>query len=157
MPKIIPYLWFENKAEEAINFYVSIFRDSKILDITKFDSKDVGQEGTVVSITFQLEGQQFYALDGGPQFTFSPAVSFYIDCETQQEIDHYWEKLSCGGEKQMCGWLKDKYGLSWQVVPAILGEMMQDSDAERLGRVTKAMLQMQKLDIGLLKKAYEGK
>lgn len=156
MPKITPYLCFENKAEEAVNFYVSIFRDSKILDITKFDGNDVGQEGAVVSITFQLEGQQFYALDGGPQFTFSPAVSFYIDCETQQEIDHYWEKLSCGGEKQMCGWLKDKYGLSWQVVPAILGEMMQDSDAERLGRVTKAMLQMQKLDIGLLKKAYEG-
>jgi len=110
MPKITPYLWFESKAEEAVNFYVSIFRDSKIMDITKFDGKDVGQEGAVVSITFQLEGQQFYALNGGPQFAFSPAVSFYIDCETQQEIDHYWEKLSCGGEKQMCGWLKDKYG-----------------------------------------------
>ncbi len=157
MPKITPYLWFESKAEEAVNFYVSIFRDSKIMNITKFDGKDVGQEGAVVSITFQLEGQQFYALNGGPQFTFSPAVSFYIDCETQQEIDHYWEKLSCGGEKQMCGWLKDKYGLSWQVVPVILGEMMQDRDAERLERVTKAMLQMQKLDIGLLKKAYEEK
>ncbi|NLI39909.1 MAG: VOC family protein [Caldisericales bacterium] len=157
MPKITPYLWFENKAEEAVNFYVSIFRNSKILDITKFNGNDVGQDGAIVSITFQLEGQQFYALDGGPQFTFSPAVSFFISCETQQEIDHYWEKLSCGGEKQMCGWLKDKYGLSWQVVPAILGEMMQDSDAERLGRVTKAMLQMQKLDISLLKKAYEGK
>src|SRR5216684_1657780 len=139
MQKITPFLWFDGKAEEAMNFYVSIFKNSKILGANRF----------------QLEGQKFLVLNGGPQFTFTPAVSFFINCETQQEVDELWEKLSEGGEKGRCGWLKDKYGLSWQIVPSALGEMLQDEDAERSKRVMKAMLQMDKIDIKALKQASE--
>jgi predicted 3-demethylubiquinone-9 3-methyltransferase (glyoxalase superfamily) len=139
MKKITPFLWFDGKAEEAMNFYVSIFKNSKIVSANRF----------------QLDGQEFLALNGGPQFTFSPAVSFFVNCETQQEVDELWEKLSEGGEKGRCGWLKDKYGLSWQVIPSVLGEMLHDKDAEKAKRVRKAMLQMDKIDIKSLKQAYD--
>jgi predicted 3-demethylubiquinone-9 3-methyltransferase (glyoxalase superfamily) len=139
MQKITPFLWFDGKAEEAMNFYVSIFKNSKIVSANRF----------------QLDGQEFLVLNGGPQFTFSPAVSFFVNCETQQEVDELWEKLSEGGEKGRCGWLKDKYGLSWQVIPSVLGKMLQDKDAEKAKRVMKAMLQMDKLDIKSLKQAYD--
>jgi len=139
MQKITPFLWFDGKAEEAMNFYVSIFKNSRILGANRF----------------QLDGQEFFVLDGGPQFTFSPAVSFFVNCETQQEVDELWEKLSEGGEKGRCGWLKDKYGLSWQVIPSVLGQMLHDKDTEKSKRVRKAMLQMEKIDIKSLKQAYE--
>jgi predicted 3-demethylubiquinone-9 3-methyltransferase (glyoxalase superfamily) len=154
MQKITPFLWFDGKAEEAMRFYVSIFKNSKIGAITRYGDAGPGPKGTVMVATFQLEGQEFIALNGGPQFTFSPAISFVVNCETQEEVDAFWEKLSEGGEKLQCGWLRDKYGLSWQIVPTVLGEMMQDKDAEKSQRVMKAMLQMTKLDINGLKQAY---
>ncbi len=154
MQKITPFLWFDGKAEEAMNFYVAIFKNSKILSVTRYREAGPGPMGTVMAVTFQLDGQEFFALNGGPQFTFSPAISFLVTRETQPEIDELWEKLSEGGEKQSCGWLKDKYGLSWQVVPSILGKMLQDQDAEKSSRVMKAMLQMDKIDIAGLKQAY---
>lgn len=159
MQKITPFLWFDNKAEEAVNFYVSIFKNSKIGSIARYG--EAGAEvsgrpkGTVMTVTFQIEGQEFVALNGGPIFTFSPAISFVVNCETQEEVDRLWEKLSEGGEREQCGWLKDKYGVSWQIVPTVLGEMLQDKDAEKSERVMKAMLQMNKIDIEGLKKAYE--
>jgi predicted 3-demethylubiquinone-9 3-methyltransferase (glyoxalase superfamily) len=149
MPRITPFLWFDDKAEEAMNFYTSIFKDSKIGSITR------GPNGTVMIAAFQLAGQEFMALNGGPEFTFTPAISFFVSCETQEEIDELWDKLSEGGEIEQCGWLRDKYGLSWQIVPAVLGEMMQDKDAEKSRRVMNAVLQMEKLDIARLKLAYE--
>jgi predicted 3-demethylubiquinone-9 3-methyltransferase (glyoxalase superfamily) len=155
MQKITPFLWFNGKAEEAMHFYVSIFKNSKAGSIVRYGDAGPGPKGTVMVATFQLDGQEFIALNGGPQFTFSPAVSFVVNCETQEEVDAFWEKLSEGGEKLQCGWLRDKYGLSWQIVPTVLGEMMQDKDAERSQRVMKAMLQMNKIDIGRLKQAYE--
>ena len=155
MQKITPFLWFDGKAEEAMNFYVSIFKNSKVGSVTRYGEEGPGPKGTVMSATFQLDGQEFFALNGGPQFTFSPAVSFFVNCETQQEVDELWEKLSEGGEKSRCGWLKDKYGLSWQIVPTVLGEMLQDKDAEKSNKVMKAMLQMDKIDIATLKQAYE--
>ena len=155
MQKITPFLWFDQQAEEAMNFYVSIFKNSKILDVTRYGEEGPGKNGSVMSGTFQLEGQEFYALNGGPVFTFSQAISFFVSCETQPEIDAFWEKLSAGGEKQQCGWLKDKYGVSWQIVPAVLGRLLNDPDPVKSGRVMKAMLQMKKLDIALLKRAYE--
>lgn len=155
MQKIIPFLWFDNQAEEAVNYYTSIFKNSKISGISRYGDEGPGPKGTVLTATFQLDGQEFIALNGGPYFTFSPAVSFYVNCETQEEVDIYWEKLSESGEKQQCGWLKDKFGVTWQIVPTILGELMGDPDPERSGRVTKAMLQMTKLDIEKLKHAYE--
>jgi predicted 3-demethylubiquinone-9 3-methyltransferase (glyoxalase superfamily) len=139
MQKITPFLWFDGKAEEAMKFYVSIFKNSKILSANRF----------------QLDGQEFLVLNGGPQFTFSPAVSFFVNCETQQEVDELWEKLSEGGEKGRCGWLKDKYGLSWQVIPSVLGTLLHDKDTEKSKRVTKAMLQMDKIDLERLKQAYD--
>src|SRR5712691_11156820 len=154
MQKITPFLWFDGKAEEAMNFYISIFKNSKIVSVSRYGEGGPGPKGTVMTGTFQLEGQQFMALNGGPHFTFSPAISFFVNCETQQEVDELWEKLSEGGEKQRCGWLKDKYGLSWQVIPSALGEMLQDKDAEKAKRVMKAMLQMDKIDIEGLKQAY---
>jgi predicted 3-demethylubiquinone-9 3-methyltransferase (glyoxalase superfamily) len=161
MNKIAPCLWFDNKAEEAVNFYVSIFKNSKIGIITRYGGEGAEvsgrPKGTVMTVTFQLDGQEFMALNGGPQFTFSPAISFLVNCETQEEVDELWEKLSEGGEKEQCGWLKDKYGVSWQIVPTVLGEMMQDKDAEKSERVMKAMLQMKKIDIRTLKQAYEQK
>ena len=150
MQKITPFLWFDGKAEEAMNFYISIFKNSKIVSISRS-----GEQGPVTGCTFQLDGQELFALNGGPQFTFSPAISFFVNCETQQEVDELWEKLSVGGEKGRCGWLKDKYGLSWQVIPSVLGEMLHDKDAGKSKRVRKAMLQMNKIDIKSLKQAYD--
>jgi predicted 3-demethylubiquinone-9 3-methyltransferase (glyoxalase superfamily) len=155
MQKITPFLWFDGKAEEAMHFYVSIFKNSKAGSITRYGDAGPGPKGTVMVVTFQLDGQEFIALNGGPQFTFSPAISFVVNCETQEEVDAFWEKLSEGGEKLQCGWLRDKYGLSWQIVPTVLGKMMQDKDAEKSQRVMKAMLQMNKIDIERLKQAYE--
>ena len=154
MQKITPCLWFNNNAEEAVKFYTSIFKNSKIGAIARYGEAGPGPKGTVMVATFQLDGQEFLALNGGPQFTFSPAISFLVNCEAQEEVDELWEKLSEGGEKQRCGWLKDKYGVSWQIVPTALGKMMQDKDAEKSQRVMKAMLQMTKIDIGGLKRAY---
>jgi predicted 3-demethylubiquinone-9 3-methyltransferase (glyoxalase superfamily) len=147
MQKITPFLWFDGKAEEAMNFYISIFKNSKIVSVTRYGEAGPGPKGTVMAATFQLDGQQFFALNGGPHFTFSPAISFFVNCETQQEVDELWEKLSAGGEKQRCGWLKDKYGLSWQIIPAVLGELLQDKDADKPSKVMKAMLKMDKIDI----------
>jgi predicted 3-demethylubiquinone-9 3-methyltransferase (glyoxalase superfamily) len=155
MQKITPFLWFDDQAEEAMNFYVSIFKNSKVASITRYGDEGPGPKGTVMVASFQLDGQEFLALNGGPQFTFSPAVSFVVNCETQSEVDEFWEKLSQGGAKNQCGWLTDKYGLSWQVVPTILSKLLQDKDAEKSGRVMKAMLQMTKIDINALKQAYE--
>lgn len=155
MQKITPFLWFDNQAEEAMRFYTSIFKNSKIVSVMRYGEAGRGPKGTVMSGTFQLDGQEFIALNGGPHFTFSPAISFFVKCETQKEIDELWEKLSEGGEKQRCGWLKDKFGVSWQVVPPVLGEMLQDKDPERSKRVMQAMLKMDKIDIKTLKESYE--
>ena len=155
MQKITPFLWFDGKAEEAMNCYISIFKNSKIVSVTRYGEAGPGPKGTVMTAKFELNGQEFVALNGGPQFTFTEAISFVVNCETQQEVDELWEKLSEGGEKSRCGWLKDKYGLSWQVVPTALVEMLQDKDAKKSERVMKAMLQMNKIDIKGLKQAYE--
>jgi len=159
MQKITPCLWFDNQAEEAVNFYVSIFKKSKIMDIARYGeagAKVSGKpEGTVMTVTFLLEGQEFMALNGGPEFKFTEAVSFIVNCKTQKEVDEYWKKLSEGGEEGPCGWLKDRYGVSWQIVPIVLGEMLQDKDTRKSEKVMKAMLQMKKLDIKALKQAYE--
>ena len=154
MQRITPFLWFDGKAEEAVNFYVSIFKNSKVVNVTRYGEAGPGPKGTVMSATFQLDGQPFMALNGGPLFTFSPAISFFVNCETQEEVDELWEKLSEGGEKQRCGWLKDKFGLSWQIIPTALGEMLQDKDAEKSSKVMRAMLQMDKIDIDILRRAY---
>jgi len=155
MQKITPFLWFDDKAEEAMNFYVSIFKNSKRGRISRYGEAGPGPKGTVMVATFQLEGQEFIALNGGPQFKFTEAISFVVSCETQDEVDAFWEKLSEGGAKGQCGWLKDKYGLSWQIVPTALGELMSDPDPEKSKRVMTAMLQMKKLDISGLKRAYD--
>jgi predicted 3-demethylubiquinone-9 3-methyltransferase (glyoxalase superfamily) len=155
MEKITPFLWFDGKAEEAMNFYISIFKNSKMVSVTRFGEAGPGPKGAVMTATFQLDGQQFVALNGGPQFTFTPAISFFVNCETQQEVDDLWDKLSEGGEKGRCGWLKDKYGLSWQIVPSALGKMLHDKDAEKSKRVVKAMLQMSKIDVKGLQQAYD--
>ena len=159
MQKITPFLWFDDNAEEAVNFYVSVFKNSKIVSVARYG--EAGAEasgrpkGTVMTIAFRIDGQEFLALNGGPQFTFSPAISFVVNCETQEEVDELWEKLSEGGETEGCGWLHDKYGVSWQIVPAVLGEMLQAKDAEKAERVMKALFKMNKIDIGTLKQAYE--
>jgi predicted 3-demethylubiquinone-9 3-methyltransferase (glyoxalase superfamily) len=155
MQKITPFLWFDGKAEEAMTFYTSIFRNSKVGTVTRYGEAGPGKKGSVMSAIFELEGQEFYALNGGPMFSFTPAVSFFVKCATQEEVDYYWDRLSAGGKIQQCGWLQDQFGLSWQIVPTILGEMLQDKDAGKAQRVMRAMMQMVKLDIGLLKKAYE--
>jgi predicted 3-demethylubiquinone-9 3-methyltransferase (glyoxalase superfamily) len=154
MQKIIPFLWFDGKAEEAARFYVSIFKNSQIGSITRYGDTGPGPKGSVMSVTFQLDGVQFYALNGGPMYSFTPAISFFVNCETQQEVDELWEKLSSGGRKDRCGWLNDRYGVSWQIIPTLLREMLQDKDAERAGRVMQAMLKMDKIDIGALRRAY---
>jgi predicted 3-demethylubiquinone-9 3-methyltransferase (glyoxalase superfamily) len=156
MQKITPFLWFDTNAEEAVNFYISIFRNSKILNVARCGEAGPGPKGSVLTVQFQLDGQQFIALNGGPNFKFNEAISFTVSCETQSEIDEMWEKLSEGGEKGDCGWLKDRFGLSWQVNPPILAEMLQDKDAEKARRVMEAMMQMGKIDIQTLKHAYEG-
>lgn len=154
MTKITPFLWFDTQAEEAAKFYVSIFRNSKIVNIARYGEAGPGPAGSVMTVEFDLDGQPFIALNGGPQFKFNEAVSFSVDCKTQSEVDEFWEKLSAGGEEGPCGWLKDKYGLSWQVNPTILGEMLSDPDHEKAKRVMGAMLKMKKIDIAALKKAY---
>jgi predicted 3-demethylubiquinone-9 3-methyltransferase (glyoxalase superfamily) len=155
MQKITPFLWFDGKAEEAAKFYVSLFKNSKIGSVSRYGEAGPGPKGSVMSATFQLEGQEFIALNGGPQFTFTPAISFFVHCETQHEVDDLWEKLSAGGAKNRCGWLTDKYGVTWQIVPTVLGKMLQDKDAEKAKRVMQAMLQMDKIDIARLKQAYD--
>jgi predicted 3-demethylubiquinone-9 3-methyltransferase (glyoxalase superfamily) len=155
MQKITPFLWFDGKAEEAMNFYVSIFKNSKVVSISRCGEAGPGPKGSVMSATFQLDGQDFFALNGGPQFTFTEAISFFVNCETQADVDELWEKLSAGGEKSRCGWLKDKYGLSWQVIPSVLGKLLQDQDPEKSKRVMMAMMQMTKIDIQGLQQAYD--
>ena len=155
MQKITPFLWFDDQAEQAMNFYTSIFKNSKVVSISRYGEAGPRPKGMVLTATFQLDGQEFVALNGGPEFTFTPAISFFVHCETQDEVDELWEKLSIGGEKQQCGWLIDKYGVSWQIVPNVLGELLNDPDAEKSSRVMQAMLQMSKIDIAGLKQAYE--
>lgn len=157
MQKLTPFLWFDHQAEEAANFYVSIFKNSKIVSVDRYGDAGPGPKGAVMIATFQIAGQEFVALNGGPRFKFTEAVSFVVNCETQEEVDYFWEKLSAGGEKSRCGWLKDKFGLSWQVVPTILDKLMRDKDAVKAQRVMQAMLQMDKIDIKTLQQAYEQK
>ena len=156
MKKITPFLWFNNQAEEAMNFYVSIFKNSKVLSITRYGKGGPYPEGTLFIGTFELDGQELYALNAGPEYHFTEAISFFVNCETQNEVDELWEKLSEGGEEGQCGWLKDKFGLSWQIIPTALGKLMGDKDPQKANRVRKAMLQMKKIDISKLKQAYEG-
>ncbi|RPJ29876.1 MAG: VOC family protein [Nitrosopumilales archaeon] len=162
MQKISPCLWFDNNAEDAVQFYVSIFKNAKVGNVTRYGKEGYEihkkKEGTVMTIDFEIEGQKFLALNGGPVFKFNEAISFQIYCDTKEEIDYYWEKLTEGGDKnaQICGWLKDKFGVSWQVVPVVLIRMLQDKDSNKTERVMKAMLQMHKLDINALTKAYQG-
>ena len=155
MQKITPYLWFNDNAEEAVNFYISIFRNSKLLSISRYGEGGPGPAGKVMAATFQLEGQEFIALNGGPEFKFNEAISFFVNCETQKEVDDLWDKLSAGGEKGQCGWLKDRFGVSWQIVPTALGQMLGDKDPQKSQNVIQAMLQMTKIDIGELRRAYE--
>lgn len=159
MQKIMPCLWFDHQAEEAAKFYVSVFKNSKILNTARYGEEGATvsgrPKGSVMTVTFRLEGQDFMALNGGPLFTFTEAVSFIVNCETQEEVDRFWRTLSEGGEEGPCGWLKDRYGLSWQVVPTMLEKLLQDEDAAKSERVMHAMLQMKKLDIKALQKAYD--
>jgi len=157
MQKITPFLWFNNQAEDAMNFYISVFKNSKNVNITRYGEAGPGAKGTVMTARFLIEGQEFVALNGGPVFTFSPAISFVVNCETQEEIDRLWEKLSNGGEKQQCGWLKDKFGISWQIIPRVLLEMLNDPDPVKSQRVMKVMLPMGKIDIKILEQAFNGK
>ncbi len=156
--KITTYLWFDDKAEEAMNFYVSIFKNAKILDVTRYGDAGPGPKGGVMCGTFQLEGQQFMALNGGPHFKFTEAISLFVNCETQDEVDDLWTKLTAGGgAPSQCGWLKDRFGLSWQIVPSVLLELIADKDAAKAKRVMEAMLQMSRIDINKLKQAHEGR
>lgn len=157
MQKITPYLWFDGQAEEAANHYTAIFANSRITGVNRYGEAGPLPAGTVMTVTFELEGQQFVALNGGPEFTFNEAISFYVDCRTQDEVDELWERLSEGGQQGPCGWLKDRYGVSWQIIPAALGEMVGDPDPEKSNRVMKAMLGMSKIDIRGLRDAYEGR
>lgn len=151
MKKITPFLWFDNQAEEAMNFYVSVFKNSRAGEVSR------GPDGKAFSVTFQLEGQDFMAMNAGPQFKFNESISFFVDCKTQEEVDYFWNTLAAdGGEESMCGWVKDKFGLWWQIVPAALGELMGDPDPVKSQRVMQAMLQMRKIDIAGLQKAYDG-
>ena len=155
MNKITPFLWFDDKAEEAMNFYISIFKNSKVLNISRYGKEAPYPEGTAFLVTFQLDGQEVMALNAGPEFKFTEALSMYVNCENQAEVDELWEKLSEGGEKSQCGWLKDKFGLSRQIVPTALGVLMNDKDPEKAKRVMAAMLKMNKIDIKGLQRAYE--
>jgi predicted 3-demethylubiquinone-9 3-methyltransferase (glyoxalase superfamily) len=155
MQGITPFLWFDGKAEEAMNFYVSIFKNSKVLGVTRCGDAGPGPKGSVLTASFELEGQKFVALNGGPHYTFTPAVSFVVNCETQEEVDRYWEKLTDGGKEVQCGWLTDKYGLSWQITPMILIKLLQDKDPAKAQRVMKAMMKMIKIDIKELQRAYD--
>ena len=153
---ITPFLWFDSQAEEAANFYTSIFPNSKIVKVVRYGPAGPGPAGSVMTVEFQLQGQSFVALNGGPRFKFTEAISFVANCQTQEEVDAYWEKLSAGGAEVACGWLKDKFGLSWQIVPTALPKLLSDPDPARSGRVMKAMLTMKKLDIRALQRAYDG-
>jgi predicted 3-demethylubiquinone-9 3-methyltransferase (glyoxalase superfamily) len=155
MSTITPFLWFDANAEEAMNFYVDVFGDAKVGEVSRYGEGGPGPAGAVMSATFELRGQQFMALNGGPDFPFTEAVSFYVACETQEEVDDLWEKLTAGGEESRCGWLKDKYGLSWQIIPNALGELLNDPDPVKSQRVMQAMLKMGKIDIEGLRRAYE--
>ena len=157
MQKIVTYLWFDDNAEEAMKFYVSVFKNSKILDTSRYPDSGPGQPGKLMTGTFQLEGQQFHALNGGPQFRFTEAISLLVNCQTQEEVDDLWEKLTAGGgEESQCGWLKDKFGLSWQVIPTALGECLTDKDPVKAKRAMEAMLKMKKIDIKALTDARDG-
>ena len=155
MQKITPFLWFDNQAEEAVNFYISLFKNSKVNTTKRYGDAGPGPKGSVMIVSFQLEGQDFIALNGGPSFKFTPALSLYVDCETQDEVDQLWEKLSAGGRKDRCGWLQDKYGLSWQIIPRALQQLMSDPDPKKSASVMQAMLQMDKIDIEALRRAHE--
>ena len=155
MQKITPFLWFDHQAEEAANFYTSLFKDSRILSVSRYGEGGPVPQGTVMTVNFELEGQEFIALNGGPEYTFTPAVSFLVDCATQAEVDKLWEKLTEGGEEVQCGWLKDKYGLSWQIVPSGLTDLLNGRNAEGSRRAMQAMLQMKKLDLEKMRLAYE--
>lgn len=155
MQKITPFLWFDDQAEQAAKFYVSIFKRSKITRVTRSGPSGPGAKAAVMSVTFRLDGQELIALNGGPHFQFTPAISLFVDCKTQKEVDDLWRRLSQGGEKQRCGWLKDRYGLSWQIIPSALGQLMQDENRQKAGAVMQAMLKMDKLDIAGLRRAYD--
>jgi len=155
MQRITPCLWFDGQAEQAMKFYMSVFKDSKVVSEMRYGDAGPGPKGSVLAVTFELEGQEFMALNGGPQYKFTPAISLFVKCKTQQEVDALWDKLLDGGTPQQCGWLTDKYGVSWQIVPTALGEMLQDPDPKKSQRVMEAMLKMVKLDIARLKQAYE--
>jgi predicted 3-demethylubiquinone-9 3-methyltransferase (glyoxalase superfamily) len=154
--KITPFLWFDTQAEEAANYYVSVFKNAKIKSVKRYGGEGPGKAGTVMTVAFELEGQPFVGLNGGPHYTFSPATSFVINCTSQEEVDHYWDKLLDGGQAQQCGWLTDKFGVTWQIVPTVLMELLQDKDRVKAGRVMQAMLQMIKIDIAALRRAYDG-
>ena len=154
MQKITPFLWFNGEAEEAMNFYTSVFKDSKIVEVSRMPEGGPGPAGSVVTGKFELAGQEFMALNGGPEFKFTEAISLFVSCETQEEVDYYWEKLSASPEDEQCGWLKDRYGLSWQIIPTALGELMGDPDPAKASRVMQAMLQMKKIDIARLQEAH---
>ena len=156
MRKITPCLWFDNQAEEATNFYVSLFKNSQVLSVSRFGEGGPGPAGTVMTTTFEIDGQELMALNGGPYFKFTEAISLFVNCETQEEVDRLWAALTDGGEESQCGWLKDRYGLSWQIVPTALGEMLGDPDPEKSQRVMQAMLKMRKIIVADLQKAYDG-
>jgi predicted 3-demethylubiquinone-9 3-methyltransferase (glyoxalase superfamily) len=155
MQKITPFLWFDGNAEEAMNLYVSVFKNSKIVNVRRYGDAGPGPKGSVMTATFQIEGQEFFALNGGPKYKFTPAISLFVNCETQEEVDELWDKLSAGGHKDKCGWLQDKFGLSWQIIPSALGKMLGDKDPARANRVMMSMLQMDKINIKKLKHAYD--
>ncbi len=156
MQKITPFLWFDGQAEEAMNFYTSVFKNSKVGNVSRYGEAGPGPKGSVMVASFELDGMRFTALNGGPQFKFTEAISFYVDCESQAEVDYFWDKLSAGGSIQQCGWLKDKYGLSWQIIPSALPRLLSDPDPKKAGRVMQAMLQMKKIDVAKLEQAAKG-
>ena len=156
MNKIVPNLWFDTEAEEAANHYTSIFKDSEIVNVTHYGEAGPREAGLVMTVTFRIQGQEFTGINGGPEFKFDEAISFLVNCESQEEVDYYWDRLGEGGEEGVCGWLKDRFGVSWQIVPTAFEEMIQDEDSEKVNRAMSAMLQMKKLDIATLKKAFDG-
>jgi predicted 3-demethylubiquinone-9 3-methyltransferase (glyoxalase superfamily) len=156
MQKITPFLWFDKEAEEAMNFYCSVFKNSKKGSVSRYGEAGPGKAGSVLTASFELEGLGFTALNAGPQFKFTEAVSMYVNCDSQEEVDYYWDKLSAGGSIQMCGWLKDRFGLSWQIIPSALPRLMSDPDRDKANRVMQAMLQMKKIDVAALERAAKG-